>query len=177
MQAENIKIMFYSRWSHRSSLGIIIDEEEEEDDKSEAELNDKQASIESETDALLFSSKSKLKYSGGISPDVTGHQKLKANGQSSPNKLVGLPCQYAIRDTKYPTQCGKHGRDTKEVVEMQFLTPRRNFRKRSELHPVDEYFEIGDTTLHTTHDRYYTLVFDKIPRQLHRSKHYQRFTD
>ena len=108
-------------------------------------MDDKHVSIEGETDALLFSPKSNVKSGSEISTDVTPDQKLKANGQSSPHKLVSLRCQYAAHDTKYPTQCGRHGQNTKEAVEMQFLTPRRNFRKRSELHPVHEYFEIGET--------------------------------
>ena len=133
---------FYYRWSHRSSLGIILDEEE--DDKSDAELDDQQTSIDGEKDPLLFSQTVLVKTNSQISTDVTPDQKLRPNGQSSPHKLDSLPCQYAARDTKYPSQCGKQGQNTKEVVEMQFLTPRRNFRKRSELHPVYEYFEIGD---------------------------------
>ena len=134
---------FYYRWSHRSSLGIILDEEEE-DDASDAELDDQQTSIDGEKDPLLFSQTVLVKTNSQISTDVTPDQKLRPNGQSSPHKLDSLPCQYAARDTKYPSQCGKQGQNTKEVVEMQFLTPRRNFRKRSELHPVYEYFEIGD---------------------------------
>ena len=118
-------------------------------------MEDHQTSIDGETDPLLFSNKPRVKTNNLISTDVTGDQKLRPNGRSSPHKLVSLPRQYAARDTKYPSQCAKLGKNTKEVVEMQFLTPRRNFRKRSELHPVYEYFEIeeAERQRNPSHDR------------------------
>ena len=139
---------------------MILDEEEE-DDKSDTELDHQPiVSIHADTDPLLSSNEAAYTThpsnhtTAPVPTDVSPDQRLRPNGQNSPHKLVSRSCQLTAGDTNYPLPCGTQRSNTKTVAEMKFLTPRRNFRKRSELHPVYEYFEIGEAQRAPAHDRY-----------------------
>ena len=128
-------------------MGVILDEDEEIEN-SDIELEDHP----NENDPLLLDHTSTNGHSFEGLADAQEQQKSTANGQISLHKLQPPSYQYIGRDTKHPSQFGKQDTLTKEVVEMQFLTPRRNFRKRSELHPAaDEYYEIGEASRERVH--------------------------
>jgi len=165
-----------SRWSHRSSLGIILDEEEE--DKSDKELDEDQTAIycdtdsdqtaiDNDTDPLLSTNTDLPIHTSDQTPTAVA---LRSNGpgysyscnSSSPHKLPGCDTKYPLSPLPPPAPPAPHNTNTKPVAQMQFLTPRRNFRKRSELYPVYEYFEIGEAERPAAHDSFNLVFFNFV---------------